>query len=189
MKTCLDISRVCVLWLLLCSCATPSRQALQSEPFRDGLHAYRLQNEAVRGKELQHVKFGSDATWLAARRGPWMLRLRAEGGDQGGDYPDGGCAVTAYASLTLGYTEIETQSVERHLAPGERLENVVEYRLIAVPEGTEDEGLVPVACIGVDQEITVAALAPVALKDPHGQTRQYAITALNPRESVVLPNG
>lgn len=34
------------------------------------------------------------------------------------------------------------------------------------------------AWMGVDQAVAVAALAPVARKDPHAQTRQYAIKAL-----------
>lgn len=122
-----------------------NRLRTETMPMTADALIFRVREDLVHGNELQHVKFGSDATWLAARRGPWMLRLRADGGDQGGEYPDGGCAVTAYASLTLGYTEIETQSVEMNLAPGERLENVVEYRLIAVPEGTEEKGLVPLA--------------------------------------------
>jgi len=34
------------------------------------------------------------------------------------------------------------------------------------------------AWMGVDQQVAVAALAPVARRDPHAQTRQYAIKAL-----------
>lgn len=89
---------------------------------------------------LDETKVGSAARWIAALRGDLMLVQWMEGGDTGGDFPDDGSAVVMYSNAGLGYTEIETQSVEVDLAPGERLRNAVEYRLVrmdGIPDAEE----------------------------------------------------
>jgi 1,4-alpha-glucan branching enzyme len=75
-------------------------------------------------------KAGSDARWIAARKGSALLMQWTEGGWTGGELPDEGCGVVFYANAGLGYTEIETQSAEVALAPGETLSNTVVYRLL-----------------------------------------------------------
>jgi hypothetical protein len=89
-------------------------------------------------------KVGSDSpqAWIAAQKGDQVIVARATGGDQGGTFPDGGCRTTLYANKGLGYTEIETMSVERNLAPGESIENTVEIELLSLTAGASAEDLV-----------------------------------------------
>jgi 1,4-alpha-glucan branching enzyme len=79
-------------------------------------------------------KLGTDARWIAARRDNTVLMQWTFGGRKGGELPDGGCGVVVYANAGLGYAEIETQSAEVALAPGEVLRNELVYRLIQLDE-------------------------------------------------------
>ncbi len=101
---------------------TPKDQALQSTPSALLFHT----------EHATENKLGSDGRWIAARRGNLALLQWAEGGDSGGVPPDGGCSIVLYSNKALGYTEIETQSVELDLAPGETLRNTLVYRLVEV---------------------------------------------------------
>jgi 1,4-alpha-glucan branching enzyme len=101
---------------------TPKDQALQSTPSALLFHT----------EHATENKLGSDGRWIAARRGNLALLQWAEGGDSGGVFPDGGCSIVLYSNKGLGYTEIETQSVELDLAPGETLRNTLVYRLVEV---------------------------------------------------------
>lgn len=92
------------------------------------------------GRSGEH-KLGTDGRWIAARRGGDVLLQWAEGGDAGGAFPDGGSSVVLFSHAGLGYTEIETQSVEIDLAPGEAHRNTVVYQLFAAPEGVDDVAL------------------------------------------------
>lgn len=76
-------------------------------------------------------KLGSDSPrgWIAAQRDGVLLIERAETRFPGGEFPDGGCRVEVYANSGLGYTEIETLSEERVLAPGDALENTLTLTL------------------------------------------------------------
>lgn len=96
----------------------------------------------VRTNRLTETKLGTDANWITARRGDQLLLLWTEGGDTGGAYPDGGCSVVMYSNAALGYTEIETQTVEMDLAPGETLRNVVHYEVIDLTDDMESEALI-----------------------------------------------
>jgi hypothetical protein len=80
-------------------------------------------------------KLGSTSPrgWIAARRGDvWMVE-RAVSEDTAGGHPDGGCRVELYSNTGLGYTEIETLSVERYLKQGESLANVLTLDLWRAP--------------------------------------------------------
>ena len=83
------------------------------------------------GKKGEH-KLGTLGNWIAARKGDHLLLLSAEGGTGQGGVPDFGCQVVMYSNFGLGYSEIETQSAEVVLAPGEILSNTVSYRLLDV---------------------------------------------------------
>ncbi|HEY8239813.1 MAG TPA: hypothetical protein VIH35_00115 [Kiritimatiellia bacterium] len=89
-------------------------------------------------------KVGSDSprAWIAAQKGDALILAYARGGDAGGEFPDGGCRTTFYANSGLGYTEIETMSVEKKLAPGERLENTVRIELYKVAPDLPAEQLI-----------------------------------------------
>ena len=63
--------------------------------------------------------------WVAARRGEWLLVASAGHAGAAGLWPDQGCRQELYCNRGLGYTEIETLSDERALAPGESLSNTV----------------------------------------------------------------
>jgi 1,4-alpha-glucan branching enzyme len=91
--------------------------------------------------KLTETKIGTDAHWIAGRRGDRMLVLRTEGGDVGGAFPDGGCSVVMYSNAGLGYTEIETQTVEIDLAPGETFRNVVHMHVLKVDPAADGETL------------------------------------------------
>lgn len=109
---------------------------------------------AVNTGLLTETKLGTDAHWIAAQRGDRMLVLWTEGGDVGGAFPDGGCSVVMYSNAGLGYTEIETQSVEIELAPGETFRNVVRYQWISLTGEREPEALATVArSILPDQDV------------------------------------
>ncbi|MCC5850924.1 MAG: hypothetical protein JJU29_22780 [Verrucomicrobia bacterium] len=87
-------------------------------------------------------KIGTDGHWIAARRDRQVLLQWAEGGEVGGTYPDGGCSIVMYSNRGLGYTEIETQTVEIDLAPGETLRNTLHYRLLETDPDLSDPDLV-----------------------------------------------
>ncbi|MGA0369817.1 MAG: DUF4380 domain-containing protein, partial [Kiritimatiellia bacterium] len=82
-------------------------------------------------------KLGTKGYWIAARKQDQTLLIWAEGGQGAGEQPDRGSTVVLYANAGLGYVEIETQSEEVELAPGEKLENKVVYRLLTVGEEEE----------------------------------------------------
>ena len=88
-------------------------------------------------------KLGSDSPrgWIAAQRGDVLIIERATTLEPGGDFPDGGCRVELYANHGLGYTEIETLSEERMLAPGEILENTLTFSFHHVKANLDDEAL------------------------------------------------
>ena len=79
-------------------------------------------------------KLGTDLPdgWVAARRGEWLLVAAAGSEAAAGRWPDEGSRQELYCNRGLGYTEIETLSDERALAPGESMANTVTleaYRL------------------------------------------------------------
>lgn len=80
-------------------------------------------------------KLGSDSPrgWIAAQRGGVLVVEQAESREPGGIFPDGGCRVEVYANSGLGYTEIETLSEERVLAPGASIENTLTISLYRAP--------------------------------------------------------
>ncbi len=81
-------------------------------------------------------KIGSDSrrAWVAAQKGRVLLIEKAEG-DQNGRFPDGGCTVEMYSNAGLGYSEIETLSVEKNLQPGESMQNTLTLECIPTPAG------------------------------------------------------
>jgi hypothetical protein len=93
-----------------------------------------MYSAGVRGEH----KLGTDGSWIAAKKGALTLKLIARGPSGDGLYPDGGCSVLMFSNAGLGYTEIETQSVERFLEPGESMENTVSYHLFPAPTASLD---------------------------------------------------
>jgi hypothetical protein len=73
----------------------------------------------------------SKGAWIAAVRKQTLLLEQAVG-NQKGTFPDGGCSVEMYANSGLGYAEIETLSIEKVLAEGESLENVLHIHVLPV---------------------------------------------------------
>ena len=82
-------------------------------------------------------KIGTQGDWIAARKQDQALLIWAEGGRGAGEQPDNGSTVVFYSNAGLGYSEIETQSEEVALAPGEFLQNTVQYRLVDVEKDVE----------------------------------------------------
>ena len=82
-------------------------------------------------------KLGSDSKrgWIAARKSGCLLVERATSEDIG-THPDGGCTVEMYSNAGLGYTEIETLSVEKTLHPGETLQNTLTLECFPAPATT-----------------------------------------------------
>lgn len=79
----------------------------------------------VRAGTEHKLGSASPRGWIAAQREGILLLERATSVQPGGDFPDGGCRIELYANSGLGYTEIETLSEERTLAPGQALENIL----------------------------------------------------------------
>jgi hypothetical protein len=87
----------------------------------------------VRGR--REYKLGSDSprAWIASRKGDMLVVESAGPYEEGESYPDDGCTVEMYSNAGLGYTEIETCSPEKFLAPGEVMENTLRiscYRIM-----------------------------------------------------------
>lgn len=78
----------------------------------------------------------SERGWVAAGKGGVLLVERTEGGGRG-KHPDGGCTVEMYSNAGLGYSEIETLSVEKDLQPGETLQNTLIIECLDAPPGAE----------------------------------------------------
>lgn len=95
---------------------------------------------APRGIEENKVGSASPRSWIAARKGNLLTILRATPGDAG-VFPDKGSRVTMYANKGLGYSEIESNSAERNLAPGESLANTVTLELYRAPEKISGDAL------------------------------------------------
>jgi hypothetical protein len=72
----------------------------------------------------------SKRSWIAAQKGDVVIVERATSEDTQGVHPDGGCAVEMYSNAGLGYSEIETLSVEKKLLPGESLQNLITVDLL-----------------------------------------------------------
>lgn len=89
------------------------------------------------------IKIGSDSPrgWIAAQRGDLLIFERAVGRPDAAVFPDGGCRTELYSNSGLGYSEIETLSEERSLAPGEAIENVLTISLHRIPADMTDTEL------------------------------------------------
>lgn len=87
-------------------------------------------------REISENKVGSTSprSWIAGRKGLLLLILAAHPGNAAGTYPDKGCRVEMFTSKPLGYTELETLSEERALAPGETLANTLTLELYRSPQ-------------------------------------------------------
>jgi hypothetical protein len=72
----------------------------------------------------------SKRSWIAAQKGGVVIVERATSADTQGAHPDGGCSVEMYSNAGLGYSEIETLSVEKKLLPGESLQNLITVDLL-----------------------------------------------------------
>jgi hypothetical protein len=96
----------------------------------------RCNGAAVYDATSGEFKLCSDSKrgWIAALKGDVLIIEQARGDTANGTYPDGGCTVEMYSNAGLGYTEIETLSVEVPLKPGESLQNMLVIDLI--PAGT-----------------------------------------------------
>lgn len=67
----------------------------------------------------------SHRAWIAAQKGDTLVVEHAAEENLKGSHPDGGCTVEMYSNAGLGYSEIETLSVESNLLPGESLQNTI----------------------------------------------------------------
>lgn len=74
----------------------------------------------------------SKRSWIAAQKGGVVIVERTTSEDTQGIRPDGGCNVEMYSNAGLGYSEIETLSVEKKLLPGESLQNLITVDLLEV---------------------------------------------------------
>lgn len=89
-------------------------------------------------KKEGETKLGSasDQRWIAALKDNTLIVESTLNGHLKGPYPDKDSRVTMYSNSGLGYTEIETLSVEKkHLIEGENIENLLRIELFHV-EGT-----------------------------------------------------
>ncbi len=88
--------------------------------------------DATRGEH----KLCSDSkrAWIAAQKGGAVIVERTSSEDTDGTHPDGGCTVEMYSNAGLGYSEIETLSVEKALLPGETLQNLITVELLEAGE-------------------------------------------------------
>jgi hypothetical protein len=86
-------------------------------------------------RDIDENKVGTKSTrsWIAGRKGNLVLILIAKPGETTGHFPDGGCRTEMYTNKGLGYTEIESLSEERALAPGEAVANTVTLALYRSP--------------------------------------------------------
>ncbi|NCC50408.1 MAG: DUF4380 domain-containing protein [Spartobacteria bacterium] len=84
----------------------------------------------------------SKMAWIAARRGAWVLLEQIRDPDTDGVFPDGGCTVEMYSNAGLGYSEIETLSLEKVLQVDESIENTLYVTLRKLDrEDMEDDAL------------------------------------------------
>ena len=75
------------------------------------------------------AKLGTDGTRISGRNPAGSLHIEVFNGDEPGELPDGGCSLALAIDRGGEYAELETMSVERNLAAGERLNNRLVYRL------------------------------------------------------------
>ncbi len=75
----------------------------------------------------------SARAWIAVEKSGILLLERTTPGSAGGEYPDGGCTVEMYSNTGLGYSEIETLSVEKDLEAGEVLQNTLTIECFPKP--------------------------------------------------------
>ena len=88
----------------------------------------------------------SKRSWIAAQKGGVVIVERATSEDTEGTHPDGGCAVEMYSTAGLGYSEIETLSVEKKLLPGESLQNLITVDLLEAGSALSACELADVIC-------------------------------------------
>ncbi|MBN1270125.1 MAG: hypothetical protein JXB04_11090 [Kiritimatiellae bacterium] len=75
----------------------------------------------------------SRRAWIAACKGDTVIALRAVADGEEGTLPDNGCSLEMYSNSGLGYSEIETLSMERNLGVGEAIQNKLEISIRPVP--------------------------------------------------------
>ena len=92
---------------------------------------------------------------------------RATSEDTQGTHPDGGCAVEMYSNAGLGYSEIETLSVEKKLMPGEALQNLITVDLLDANAGLPACELAGVICAALGE---TPEIQPMAAPAPMPQT-------------------
>jgi hypothetical protein len=93
----------------------------------------------------------SKRSWIAAQKGGVVIVERATSEDTQGARPDGGCAVEMYSNAGLGYSEIETLSVEKKLLPGESLQNLITVDLLEADSSLPACELAGVVCAALGE--------------------------------------
>ena len=104
----------------------------------------------------------SKRSWIAAQKGEVVIVERATSEDTQGIHPDGGCSVEMYSNSGLGYSEIETLSVEKKLLPGESLQNLITVDLLEAGSDLPACALAGAICaaLGETPEIQPPAAPP-----------------------------
>ena len=120
----------------------------------------------------------SKRSWIAAQKGGVAIVERASSEDTQGTHPDGGCAVEMYSNAGLGYSEIETLSVEKKLLPGESLQNLITVDLLEAGSGLSACELAGVICttLGETPEIQAPTI-PAAPAEMPTMPQQQVISA------------
>jgi len=90
----------------------------------------------INTRDVVETKAGSASprNWIAGRKGNLVLILTVRPDNAAGAYPDKGCRVEMFTNKGLGYTELETRSEERALAPGETAANTITLAIYRAPE-------------------------------------------------------
>lgn len=100
------------------------------------LHLSKENGEFIwKPRPSNNSKFGTDGRKIRATRDRWTLSIEiSEEHPQKGNYPDGGCSLAFFQGEIGPFVELETMSVEKHLAPGEHIHNRLRYHIIEQPE-------------------------------------------------------
>ncbi|MFH0953864.1 MAG: hypothetical protein V1873_06010 [Verrucomicrobiota bacterium] len=104
----------------------------------------------------------SHRAWIAAQKGDTLVVEHAAEENVKGSHPDGGCTVEMYSNAGLGYSEIETLSVESNILPGESLQNTISIHFATATNVLTDCELADVVGALLGEETGKPPAAPPA---------------------------
>ncbi|MCC5843993.1 MAG: hypothetical protein JJU05_07065 [Verrucomicrobia bacterium] len=102
---------------------------IQGPDLEDGALLRKGETLYVQTQKAKGAKLGTDGTRISGTSPAGRLIVEVINGDEPGELPDGGCALALAVGRQGEYAELETMSVEKVLAPGEKLKNTVIYIL------------------------------------------------------------